>query len=141
MHYITAYMYVITFLPLQASHKSDPGKCCKSDTISQESELEEQPKSKGKEKPTTDCRNKSINSSQKAWRQLLLHPLAPPSTRETAQHVHLPPRLPRPRKPRRARTPEATTTTAMRRRQKHPSPAAAAMTATAPHLMTATTNS
>ncbi|KIC71147.1 hypothetical protein DB41_CG00020, partial [Neochlamydia sp. TUME1] len=56
--------YTIIFLPLQASHKSDPGKHHKSDTISQELEMEEQLKSKGKEKPTTHCRNKSIDSSR-----------------------------------------------------------------------------
>lgn len=77
MHSITAYMYAIIFLPLQASHKSNPSKHHKSDTISQEFEMEEQPKSKGKEKPTT-------HHTLQAQRQLLLHPLVPPSARETA---------------------------------------------------------
>jgi len=58
MHFITVYAYMIIFLPLQASCKSDPGKHHKSDTISQELEMEEQLKSKGKEKPTTHCRSK-----------------------------------------------------------------------------------
>jgi len=61
MHYITA--YTIIFLLLQASHKSDPGKHHKSNTISQESEMVEQLKSKGKEKP--DHRNKSVDSSKR----------------------------------------------------------------------------
>ncbi len=63
MHSITAYTYTIIFLPLQASHKSNPGKHHKSNTISQEIKMEEQPKSKGKEKPTTHHRNKSIDSA------------------------------------------------------------------------------
>lgn len=62
MHYIAVYVYVIIFLLLQASCKSDPGKHHKSDTISQESEMAEQLKSKGKEKP--DCRNKSVDGSK-----------------------------------------------------------------------------
>ena len=62
MHYIAAYKYMIIFLLLQASCKSNPGKHHKSDTISQESEMVEQLKSKGKEKP--DCRNKSVDSSK-----------------------------------------------------------------------------
>ena len=64
MHFIAVYVYAIIFLLLQASCKSDPGKCHKSDSISQELEMEEQLKSKGKEKLTTDCRNKSIDSSK-----------------------------------------------------------------------------
>src|SRR5690606_2393667 len=64
MHSITVYTYMIIFLPLQASHKSNPSKHHKSDTISQEFKMEEQPKSKGKEKPTTHHRNKSINSAR-----------------------------------------------------------------------------
>ena len=65
MHFITAYAYAIIFLPLQASCKSDPGKHHKSNSISHELEMEEQLKSKGKEKLTTDSRNKSINSSKR----------------------------------------------------------------------------
>ena len=61
MHSISAYAYVIISLPPQASHKSNPGK---HHTISQEIEMEEQLKSKGKEKPTTQHRNKSINSAR-----------------------------------------------------------------------------
>src|SRR3989344_293454 len=62
MHYIAAYAYAIIFLLLQASRKSNPGKHHKSNTISQESEMAEQLKSKGMEKP--DCRNKSVDSSK-----------------------------------------------------------------------------
>src|SRR3989344_6998132 len=63
MHYIAAYTYAIIFLLLQASRKSNPGKHHKSDTISQESEMAEQPKNKGKEKP--DHRNKSVDGSKR----------------------------------------------------------------------------
>jgi hypothetical protein len=62
MHFFAVYVYVIIFLLLQASCRSDPGRQHKSDTVSQELEMEEQLKSKGKEKPTKDCRNKSIDS-------------------------------------------------------------------------------
>jgi hypothetical protein len=64
MHFITVYVYMIIFQPLQASCKYDPGKHHKSNSISQELEMEEQLKSKGKEKLTTHCRNKSIDSSK-----------------------------------------------------------------------------
>ncbi len=60
MHSISVYTYMIISLPPQASCKSNPGK---HHTISQEIKMEEQPKSKGKEKPTTQRRNKSINSA------------------------------------------------------------------------------
>ena len=147
MHSISVYTYMIISLPPQASCKSNPGK---HHTISQEIKMEEQPKSKGKEKPTTQRRNKSINSAGCITSSETTASSSSASSKHKRDSLtpSSPSRSPRPRKPRRARIPlPVTTTTVLRSRRKNASPAAAAaaaaavMTATAPPLTTATTNS